>query len=448
MVEVKCLLNRHCDRTLINTAFVVKIMSLSMMKILIAICYFISIASSFTSPHLRHFNVPTPNNVIPSILASHNQQLFSAKSDESNLVTLPQPSLNLLTKGPSQKLFVPIVKFVWNFIWKLMVSELAPHDKDGRFIRDYSKESYVAPSVNILSSNSKYHLYLGNPCPWCHRIYIALALFDSPISVTNLVDNAEKASKGGWIIDEQLSPDPLCNGIDLAAVYNYCSKGSYKGRCTAPLLIDLTTGAIVSNESNDILKLLNKYEKNKNKINLLPTELYDQINELNKYFYNTLQNGVYRCGFATSQLAYDEAANDVITGLKKLEDMLFNKTYILGDKVTEVDIKMWPFVCRYDGAYSILYRAPGGKLKLYPAIYKWAQRMARIPGMAGTINVPNAVGSYYKQLFMLNPSGIVPHIPTNVNELFELDVSELGVNRQYQGNNSGVTSNYNDICRF
>ena len=101
--------------------------------------------------------------------------------------------------------------------------------------------------------------------------------------------------------------------------------------------------------------------------------------------------------------------------------MLCNHRFILGDKITEVDIKMWPFVCRYDGAYSVLYRAPGGKLKMYPAIYKWAQRMARIPGMSSTINVTNALGSYYKQLFMLNPSGIVPHIPNSVSELFELD---------------------------
>lgn len=204
-----------------------------------------------------------------------------------------KPSMNILTKGPPQQLFVPFVKWFWNFIWKLMVGELSPHDQDGRFIRDYSKSSFVSASISELSSLSSYHLYLGNPCPWCHRIYVALALFNSPISVTRLVDNAEKASKGGWIIDQLKSPDPL-NQVDLAGVYKLCTNGEYSGRCTAPLLIDLTTNSIVSNESNEILKLLNNYKQNKVDINLRPSTLVDEIDKANQFYYNTLQNGVYR----------------------------------------------------------------------------------------------------------------------------------------------------------
>ena len=88
---------------------------------------------------------------------------------------------------------------------------------------------------------------------------------------------------------------------------------------------------------------------------------------------------------------------------------------------------MWPFACRFDGAYSILYKAPGGKLKNYPAIQKWARKIATIEGMADTIDVADAVGSYYRQLFMLNPSGIVPTIEETVSELFDIDTTDNSI---------------------
>ena len=91
--------------------------------------------------------------------------------------------------------------------------------------------SYISADIDTLTLDSTYHLYLGNPCPWCHRIYFALEILKSPISTTKLIDNPEKASKGGWFIDSKLSPDPM-NQVDLAGVYSYCTTGKYQGRCT------------------------------------------------------------------------------------------------------------------------------------------------------------------------------------------------------------------------
>ena len=236
-----------------------------------------------------------------------------------------------------------------------MVNELAPHDKYGRFIRDYSPASFASASITHLSPSSKYHLYLGNPCPWCHRISIVLALLKSPITKTDLVDYPEKASKGGWYIDPN-DPEPLCKAKDLAGVYNKITNNEWTGRCTAPLLVDLTTNTIISNESNEIIRLLNNYVKNENNIDLYPNSKSEEIDEVNEFFYNRLQNGVYRCGFSTSQMAYDEAAADVLEGLRKLEEILSHKIFLVGDQFTEADLKMWPFACRFDGAYSILFR--------------------------------------------------------------------------------------------
>jgi putative glutathione S-transferase len=250
---------------------------------------------------------------------------------------------------------------------------------------------------------------------------MGLKLLSSPVSVTRLVDNAEKASKGGWIIDAIVSPDPLCEAKELAAVYSHCTDGQYKGRCTAPLLVDLTTNTIVSNESNEILRLLNTYSRNKSPIDLRPASLLDDINKVNKYYYNTLQNGVYRCGFATSQMAFDEAANDVLEGLSKLENSLSDSRFVLGDKFTESDLKLWPFVCRFDEAYTVIFKAPGGQLKNYPNVYNWARRVASIDGMQETIDLADATGSYYRQLFMLNPSGIVPVLKKNIYDVFDMN---------------------------
>lgn len=217
-------------------------------------------------------------------------------------------SLNLLTKGPSQRLFVPAVKLFWSSVWKLMVNELAPHDSEGRFVRDYSKDSCVTQPYSSLRSDHEYRLYLGNPCPWCHRVFVALALMDMPnVKVTKLVANAAKASKGGWVLpgppDECASEGDEPLPTDLAGIYSYFSGGEYKGRSTAPLLVDTTTSKLVSNESNDILLLLNS---NSADIDLRPAELVNDIDKANDFYYRNLQNGVYRCGFSTSQKAYGE----------------------------------------------------------------------------------------------------------------------------------------------
>ena len=282
-----------------------------------------------------------------------------------------------------------------------MLSELAPHDKDGNFVRDYDPSSVVS-THGPLSKEGRYRVYLGNPCPWCHRVYMALLLLKPEnVEVVRLVDDAERASKGGWVL-----PGEEGGVKDLYGVYKKYTNGEYGGRATAPLLVDLNNGELVSNESNDILRLLQILGTTG--VTMVPEGRRGEIEEANEWGYRLLQNGCYRCGFATTQGAYDDAAGDVLEGLRKLDKRLGESRFIVGDRVTEADVKMYPWAERFDGAYTTIFKAPGGGVGMWGNIDRWRGEMRRIKGMGDTVDVEDAVGSYYRQLFMLNPGGIQP----------------------------------------
>mmetsp|Transcript_207 Transcript_207/g.277 ORF Transcript_207/g.277 Transcript_207/m.277 type:complete len:215 (+) Transcript_207:15-659(+) len=197
-------------------------------------------------------------------------------------------------------------------------------------------------------------------------------------------------------------------------LYEKLSPG-YKGRCTAPLLIDLKTKSIVSNESSDIVRMLNKVKLGRTNedddcIDLYPEALASDIDETNEWVYNLLSNGVYRCGFSTQQAAYDAASKDVRSGLDRAEERLSKQPFLCGDQFTEADLRLLPTVLRFDGAYSPYFRAGGvnRRIRDYPNLLKWLQRCWDMEGIKETIDLDDAVSSYYRQLFPLNPGALIP----------------------------------------
>lgn len=302
-----------------------------------------------------------------------------------------------------------------------MMQELVTHDSDGRFIRESFE---VGNNPQPLTLDGRYRLYLGGPCPWCHRVSSTLALLKlkDAIKVTNLIDDAEKASKGGWILPP---PPPDSDDIqeelkvgDLSSVYNFCYRevapDGYKGRATAPLLIDETSGKIVSNESNEIMVLLNDFARTKGegRIDLRPQSLEDEINGATKHWFDLLWNGVYKCGFATSQKAYDEAAAGVLTGLEEMNNSLGETPFLVGGVLTEVDVKAFSWVVRHDHAYSVIFKSPGGRIAQYKNIASWVKRLVELYPDLEEFDLPDACGSYFRQLFMLNFGRVVPYMPT------------------------------------
>jgi putative glutathione S-transferase len=228
--------------------------------------------------------------------------------------------------------------------------------------------------------------------------------------MTVLVDDPVKASRGGWIFGTDA--DPL-GSRDLRELYETLSP-NFKGRCTAPLLVDLKQKKIVSNESSDIIRMLNGLSfgnQQKERLDLYPKQLQSKIDETNNWVYELLNNGVYRCGFSTQQAAYDKASADVRRGLDLCEKTLSEHTFLCGSTFTESDLRLLPTILRWDGAYGPLFRAGGSHIRIrdYPAILSWLQRCWDMPlGVRDSIDIQDATSSYYRQLFPLNAGGLIP----------------------------------------
>ena len=238
-----------------------------------------------------------------------------------------------------------------------------------------------------------------------------LALHDissNEVGVTQLVDDPVKASRGGWIFSPN-DRDPVANCRDLRELYDLLSPG-YKGRCTAPLLVDTKSRTIVSNESSDIVRMLNSatFQSSKERRDLYPLELQKDIDATNDWVYALLGNAVYECGFSTTQSAYDKASAKVRQGLERCEKLLSTQDYLCGNVFTEADLRLLPTALRFDGVYATLFKASQLRIRDYPALHVWLQRCWRMPGVKSTIDLADANSSYYKQLFPLNPGGIVP----------------------------------------
>lgn len=354
------------------------------------------------------------------------RSLFPKNGDNSS-----NDNMNRLDKGFNllelaggvvpQGFIVGTAKEGWKFAWQRMMAELAPQSSKGSYQRPkysfQSKSNNNNPLILDATTKNRYHLYVGNPCPWCHRAVLTVNLLglDQAIGVTRLVDDPVKASRGGWVFSPY-APDPLGNA-DLREVYDMLQPG-FQGRCTAPLLVDTKRRQIISNESADIVRLLNQaaqrqQEKNVNSspIDLYPSELAKDIEATNEWVYRLLNNGVYQCGFATLQSAYDQASTNVRQGLDQAEDILSRQDYLCGSTFTEADLRLLPTILRFDGAYSPLFRAGGAHLRIrcdYPAIHQWLKRCWVMPGVPESIDLQDACASYYKQLFPLNPGGLVP----------------------------------------
>ena len=329
--------------------------------------------------------------------------------------------LRLLEWIPSQQLLVGTARFTWTTLWRTMLSELAPQSDDGAYIRPAPQTGTGAAWPSSLPQvPGRYHVYLGNACPWCHRVSIVIALrqLSGSITCTTLSDDPERASRGGWCFDAS-DPDPLCGADDLKAVYDQCTAdGAYSGRCTAPLLVDLKTSSIISNESADIVRMLNSFdgsergglERSDAPVDLCPAELASRIDETNAWVYEQVNNGVYRAGFATKQAAYEAAERDVHEGLARCDALLSESRFLCGGAVTEADVRLLPTVVRFDGVYASFFRC-GRKLVRadYPHVQRWMREMLRLdPSMASTFDLQAARRSYYTNLFPLNPGGIVP----------------------------------------
>lgn len=254
----------------------------------------------------------------------------------------------------------------------------------------------------------RYHLYAAWNCPWAHRALLArveLGLEDA-IDVSMV---APRRTDQGWVFDPARGfEDALFSANALHEVYSR-GKPDYTGRVTVPLLWDRATGTIVSNESADIVRMLN--DGFGGRIDLYPEALRSRIDAWNDRIYPKLNNGVYRAGFATSQAAYDVAVNDVFETLDRIEDTLTHQPFLTGDRFTEADLRLVPTLVRFDAAYFQAFKCSRNRLIDFPHVWAYARRLYHRPGIAQTVRFDIYRQGYNSPSPLRNPHGIVPARP-------------------------------------
>lgn len=252
----------------------------------------------------------------------------------------------------------------------------------------------------------RYHLYVALICPWASRTLMARRLkgLEDVVSVT-VVDPV--LTDEGWRFGEEA--DPVNGATYMHQIYTKADP-HYTGRATVPVLWDKQQGRMVNNESADILRIFNSGfgDLAKGGIDLYPEALRSAIDVLNERIYPALNNGVYRTGFATTQIAYEEAFADVFAMLDELEERLAQGgPFLLGERLTETDLRLFVTLVRFDAAYHGLFKCNLCRIADYPALSAYLARVLAIPGVRDTVSVDHIKRGYYS-IKALNPNGIVP----------------------------------------
>jgi putative glutathione S-transferase len=297
--------------------------------------------------------------------------------------------------------------------WEAQTSA-ATNDKGGAFQRKASAfRATIAPGGEHPPEPGRYHLYVSYACPWAHRtlIFRKLKGLESLIGVSVvhwlMGDDGWTFADGPGVI-----PDTVNGFRELWRVY-VKAKPDYSGKVTVPVLWDKTAGTIVNNESSEIIRIFNSAFDSHGAApgDYYPLPLRPQIDALNARIYDTVNNGVYRCGFASSQSAYDEAVAALFATLDDLEARLAESAFLLGPAPTEADWRLFVTLLRFDPVYVGLFKCNIRRIADYPNLSRYRDALRAWPGVEETIRLDHIKRHYYESLRFINPTGIVPAGP-------------------------------------
>lgn len=298
---------------------------------------------------------------------------------------------------------------------------------DGKFARSESQfrnwitaDGSAGPTgeAGFKAEAGRYHLYVSLACPWAHRtlIFRKLKGLESMISVS-VVNPLMK--EHGWTFDadEGVVADPIFQARYMHQIYT-AADPKYSGRVTIPVLWDKQQNRLVSNESAEIIRMFNSAFDD---VGAKPGDYYPQalraeIDRINDHVYDSVNNGVYKAGFATTQHAYEEAVFPLFEALDELEHRLAKQRYLLGEQVTEADWRLFTTLVRFDAVYHGHFKCNLKQIEDYPHLADYVRELYQWPGVAETVNMKHIKEHYYRSHDTINPTGVVP-----VGPLLNLD---------------------------
>ncbi|KAH8920480.1 glutathione S-transferase [Atractiella rhizophila] len=299
---------------------------------------------------------------------------------------------------------------------------------DGQFRRAPSSfRNAIEKDGEFSPEKGRYWLYVSYACPWAHRTLIVRALkgLTSFIGVT--VVHPHMGSLG-WSFgpDAATNPSFKADDVDGEPKYGFKhlrelyfkSEPNYEGRFTVPVLWDLKSQKIVNNESSEIIRMFNTafddlIEEKYKGVTFYPEDLRGEIDGLNEWVYDTINNGVYKCGFASTQAAYESNVIPLFESLNKVEKILEGKDYLVGNKLTEADIRLFTTIVRFDPVYVGHFKCNIGTIRgNFPNIHRWLRQLYwKDAAFKSTTNFQHIKQHYYWSHTQINPTRIVPHGP-------------------------------------
>lgn len=291
-----------------------------------------------------------------------------------------------------------------------------PTDNRGAFVRrDSVFRRWVSadPGAEFVPEAGRYHLYVSYACPWAHRtiIFRVLKQLEKIVSMS-VVDPIR--DEHGWAFREVpgAGEDPV-NGFTYLSEAYRATNPTYAGNVTVPVLWDRDSGTIVNNESSEIIRMFGSAfdALTTTKHDYYPPKYRDQIDKVNQRVYETINNGVYRCGFAQTQAAYDQAYRALFESLDWLEERLGRQRYLVGDRITEADWRLFPTLVRFDSVYVGHFKCNRNRIADMPNLWGYLRELYQQPGIAETVNMDHIKRHYYMTHPSLNPSRIVPTGP-------------------------------------
>ncbi|WP_298775829.1 glutathione S-transferase family protein [uncultured Shewanella sp.] len=325
-----------------------------------------------------------------------------------------------------------LIKGQWSTDWYDTASNQGQFKRSESAFRHWvTHDGSAGPSgkSGFKAEAGRYHLYVSLACPWAHRtlIYRSVKGLEKIISVS--VVNAHMGEQGWrfnmtddgqgiddlWLnsfhqFDEHAASIDSVNGKQyLHQVYTQ-SMPDFTGRVTVPVLWDKKTRQIVSNESAEIIRMFNCAfdEVGALEGDFCPDEMVKQIDEMNDIIYPSINNGVYRAGFATTQAAYQEAVTELFAALDRLEQRLVTQDYLLGNDVTEADWRLLTTLIRFDAVYVGHFKCNIRRIADYPHLHDYLKRLYRFAKVSDTVNMAHIKAHYYGSHKMINPTGIIP----------------------------------------